>query len=60
MEWALMFGMIAVITALLVGSGIVLGRREDREQRSIPQKLRNRVTREQLDPDAHLGHCGTE
>jgi hypothetical protein len=45
-----LFSMIAVISGGLICYGIVLGRREGRE----------RVVREHLDPDAHLGRCGTE
>ena len=53
--------MIAVISALFVWYGVAAGHREDREER---QRATGGATPSRavvgLDPDAHLGRCGTE
>jgi hypothetical protein len=56
-----LFLMIGVISGALIGYAVVLGRREDRgDGLSVAPKVRDRVAPAHLDPDAHLGHCGTE
>ena len=61
MEYVGMLVMIALISAAIISYGIVLGRREDLS-RELPVrgKLRERVVRARLDPDAHLGRSGSE
>jgi hypothetical protein len=61
LEMVGMLLMIALISGALVGSGIVLGLREDRDRElGVARKVKEHLLPGHLDPNAHLGRTGTE
>ena len=60
-EMLFFFGTIGLVLAALTVSGIILGRREDRENRPTIEESTHIVRPQQhLNPDDHLGRTGTE
>ena len=51
--------MIAALTAAFVLYGLMVARRENRETQA-PDQITEPRTVGHPDPDAHLGHCGSE
>jgi hypothetical protein len=50
-----------VISAAIIGSGVILARREAREaESSSANNTTRKRTGERFDPNAHLGRTGTE
>ena len=59
-EMLFFFGTIGLVLAAITVSGIILGRREDRENQPTTEVSTHIVRPQHLNPDAHLGRTGTE